>query len=307
MIGSRPNNVFAGSPLDRSAQLRTESRWVAQRLTDPDTRAVAVWRSRLLVADDRGSPRASDVPGPEALALAPEQDPIFLGTRGEQAWFAVDLSALDEDTVAEALGHRGRFVGIRQVGALLGGEEAAILAYARALMSWHRRHRFCGLCGAPTEVRQAGHQRRCTDDGCATLHFPRTDPAVIMLVEHGEGCLLGRQAGWPEAAYSTLAGFVEPGESLEEAVAREVLEEVGITVRSVRYHSSQPWPFPTSIMLGFTAQATTRELRLDPMEISDAVWLNRAELRAAVADGSLRLPTEISIARRLVDDWVGRE
>jgi NAD+ diphosphatase len=176
-------------------------------------------------------------------------------------------------------------------------------------MHWHQRHHFCGVCGSPTRSEEAGHQRRCTNSACNAVHFPRTDPAVIMAVSDGarngkDRLLLGRQASWPPGMRSVLAGFVEPGESLEEAVAREVKEEVGIEVEDVRYHSSQPWPFPGSIMLGFNAHALSTEIRLSPEEIAEAAWYTREQLRASPEDESFRLPRRDSIARRLVEGWI---
>ena len=179
------------------------------------------------------------------------------------------------------------------------------MAHARGLIYWHQRHRFCSLCGSPAEIRDAGHMRRCGNADCAAEHFPRTDPAVIMLVADGDRCLMGRQAEWPTGLYSTLAGFVEPGESLEEAVAREIWEEAGITVRDVRYHSSQPWPFPASLMLGFYATATSTEISLNRDELDDARWFHRNDLRNP-GEG-MRLPRQTSISRRLLDDWLAGE
>jgi NAD+ diphosphatase len=172
-------------------------------------------------------------------------------------------------------------------------------------MHWHARHHFCGVCGYPTQSAEAGHVRRCTNPTCGASHFPRTDPAVIMLVhDGGDRVILGRQAQWPPGMHSVLAGFVEPGENLEEAVTREVAEEVGIAVTDVRYQSSQPWPFPASIMLGFTARALATDLQLSDDELETARWYTRAELRASPESESFRLPRRDSIARRLVEDWL---
>ncbi len=192
------------------------------------------------------------------------------------------------------------FQDLRQAAAIVEPEDGALLAYARAMMTWHQRHRFCGACGAPTESQQAGHLRRCTRAECAAEIFPRTDPAVIMLVCDGDWCLLGRQARWPPGVYSALAGFVEPGESLEDAVAREVMEEAGVAIEGCEYHSSQPWPFPSSIMLGFWATARRGEVHVDGSELEEARWLHRDQVLAQ----EVRLPPKLSIARRLIDDWL---
>jgi NAD+ diphosphatase len=190
------------------------------------------------------------------------------------------------------------------VGSLLPAQEAGLLAYARALAHWHARHRFCGACGRENLVASAGHARPCP--ACGNETFPRTDPAVIVLVISGERCLLGRAARFPTGMYSTLAGFLEPGESLEETLAREVYEEVGVRVVEAVYRSSQPWPFPQSLMLGFRARALGEELRIDPEEIEDARWFTRAELRHE-ENRPVRLPSSDSIARYLIDEWLAEE
>jgi NAD+ diphosphatase len=191
------------------------------------------------------------------------------------------------------------FEDLRLIAAQLPAEEAGLLAYARAMVSWRRQHRFCGCCGAQTTPAKGGHVLICSNPACGKEQFPRIDPAIIVLVSDGDRALLGRQAAWPPGRYSTIAGFVEPGESLEDAVAREVLEETGIAVDDIEYHSSQPWPFPASLMLGFTAHALSREiLRLD-QELEDARWFSRADL----ASGSVLLPPRQSISYRLIEHW----
>jgi NAD+ diphosphatase len=196
----------------------------------------------------------------------------------------------------------GEFVDLRAVPGQLGGEEASIMAHARGLMHWRTKHGFCGVCGSKCTPKSAGHVMQCT--GCQAQHFPRTDPAVIMLVFHGDRALLGHSARFPAAnMYSTLAGFVEPGESLEEAVAREVFEESGVRVGKVYYHSSQPWPFPASIMLGFYAEASSVDITIDPEELVDARWFTRDQLRNP-QDHGFRLPRGDSIASRLIADWI---
>ena len=199
-------------------------------------------------------------------------------------------------------GEAATFTDLRAVAGALPGGDASILAHARGLMHWRGQHGFCGVCGGTCESRSAGHVMRCT--ACGTSHFPRTDPAVIMLVHRGDNALLGHSHRFPNTAmYSTLAGFVEPGESLEEAVAREVHEESGVRVGRVYYHSSQPWPFPASIMLGFYAEALSEEVTIDPNELQDARWFSRAQIRDPQAHG-FALPRLDSIARRLIEDWM---
>jgi NAD+ diphosphatase len=192
-----------------------------------------------------------------------------------------------------------RFEELRPLAAMLDGEQAGLLAYARALTYWQHRHRHCGVCGARCEPQRAGHVMRCRDPGCATEFFPRIDPAVIVLVSDGERALLGRQASWPAGRYSTVAGFVEPGESLEDAITREVLEETGVAVRDPRYHSSQPWPFPSSLMLGFTATADRGATPQRSTELEDARWFSRAQ----IAGGEILLPPPTSISHRLIAEW----
>jgi len=208
-----------------------------------------------------------------------------------------------------SLDSEGEFRDLREVGVLLPRQEASILAYARGLMYWHERHRFCGRCGAPTESRKSGHVRVCTDTACGLQHFPRTDPAVIMLVHDGESCVLGRRPGWPPGLHSTLAGFVEPGESLEEAVVREVQEEAGLEVRlaEVRYNSSQPWPFPCSLRLGFHARTARAPLTVYQDELESVGWFSRERLLNLGEEDDLRLPRGDSIARRLIEDWLAED
>ncbi len=298
-------NVFAGSPLDRAGHRRADAAWLAERLSDPGSRFVPVWRSRSLVTVGEAAAAVRLGAAAAAELIADGASALFLGIEGGAAHFALDLSHLEEDRV-RALGPSAEPADLWAIGGTLPRDQAAVLAHARALVTWHQRHRYCGACGAPTEVREGGHVRACTDAACGAIHFPRTDPAVIMLVTYGERCLLGRQKSWVDPIYSTLAGFVEPGESLEEAVAREVMEEVGVPLREVVYHSSQPWPFPLSMMIGFTAEATTDRLVIDGVEIAEARWLTRAEVRDHAALG-FRLPRPHSIARHLVEDWLGRE
>jgi len=299
---------YTGCALDREAQRRTNDAWLAERLCDTQSRFVPVWQDRnLIVPGD--VPRvtavaAADIDDPERLA----EEAVFLGLEnGGQAWFAVDLSERSKSEVA-SLGDGAKFIPLRRVGSLMDRAAGSLLAYTLGMTYWHRRHRFCGVCGSPTRNRHGGHLRVCTGSECSAEHFPRTDPAVIMLVTRsgpdGDACLLGRQARWPKGMMSTLAGFVEPGESLEETVAREVEEESGVRVIDVRYMASQPWPFPSSLMLGFRAEAAPGAmLEVDADELDDARWYTRDEIRDPAAIG-LIMPGADSIARRLIEGWV---
>jgi NAD+ diphosphatase len=305
ILATRPN-VYSSSPLDRLSSRREEAAWIEQQLTDPHTLFVPVWRNRNLVAGmEQAAPEAVYISGEAAVAVRMQGGPwAFLGVLEDRAVFAVDISAA-EDPVPLLPEAMGQFVDLRSVGWGVPKPEASILAHARGLMHWRARHRFCGVCGAPCEARSAGHVVQCT--ACEVQHFPRTDPAVIMLVTRGDYALLGHSQRFPQARmYSTLAGFVEPGESLEEAVRREVFEESGIRVGEVNYHSSQPWPFPGNIMLGFYGEGLTGDITIDPVEMMDVRWFSRAEARNPEAH-DFRLPRVDSIARHLIEDWIAAE
>jgi NAD+ diphosphatase len=227
---------------------------------------------------------------------------VFLGLDTYQLpCFAIDVSHHD---VPPEFHSTAMFDDLRRVGPLLSDHDAAILAYARSLIFWNKHHQYCGICGSPTHSRKGGHERRCSNSDCGAPHFPRTDPAVIMLVHDGKDhIVMGRQYDWPPGRCSVLAGFVEPGESLEDSVAREVFEEVGLEVCDIAYHSSQPWPFPSSIMLGFTAKAVTFDIKIDEEEIAEARWVSREEILNTPEDATFTLPRRDSIAYRLVQDW----
>jgi NAD+ diphosphatase len=287
-------NVFAGAFVDRSGHRREDPDWLAATIASAEARIVPVWQDRCLVAGD--SPHISLLQHTDVEAYLDPQESIFLGMFHGKPAFAVAIGGNDNAPFQES----GEFHDLRYLGNVLPPDEANLAAHAIALIVWHRSQKFCGLCGAHTLPESGGNSRLCTSDDCTKRIFPRVDPAIIVLVEDGNECLLGRQTSWPEGRYSTIAGFVEPGESLEDAVRREVWEETNIEVGSVNYHSSQPWPFPSSLMLGFTAFARSREIRLNDGELEDAQWFTRKELRS----GFPKLPYRLSIARRLVEDWL---
>jgi NAD+ diphosphatase len=288
-------NILAGPYLDRAAHLRKDAQWFANALADGRSRALPVWNSRnLIVAGE--APRAALL----ELSAIPEQrrnsnDLTLLGRFGDIDIFAYEIEALEPP----ALKSGTRFEDLRLVASLLPAEEAGLLGYARGMVAWRNRHRFCGTCGSPTLAAKGGHVLVCTNPACRHEQFPRIDPAIIVLVSDGERALLGRQAAWPVGRYSTIAGFVEPGESLEDAVAREVLEETGITVDQIEYHSSQPWPFPSSLMLGFTAHALNLEIARRDDELEDAQWFTREDLKS----GRPLVPPSVSISFRLIEHW----
>lgn len=302
IIASRPN-VYSGSPLDRVGYRRTDEAWVAAQLEDPQSLFIPVWRSRNLITGmEESRPEAVYLTGEAAAVLRMNGGPwSLLGMLEGQAVFAIDISDA-EDPLPLLPSQMGQFTDLRSIGWGVPKPEASILAHARGLMHWRTRQRFCGVCGAPCAVKSAGHIMQCT--ACNAEHFPRTDPAVIMLVVQEDRVVLGHSKRFPRAnMYSTLAGFVEPGESLEEAVRREVLEESNIRVGEVWYHSSQPWPFPGNIMLGFHAEALSDDIVVEEDELIDVRWFTRAQLREPDAHG-FSLPRPDSIARRLIEDWL---
>jgi NAD+ diphosphatase len=280
-------NSFAGASLDRVSWRRTDDAFLAGCASDPAARALVSVGGELAVGVD-GRPVEVAL---GSVAPLEGTEPAFLGLRDEQPVFAIEAAAVPDGARAASL---------RDLVPLLTQSDGGIVAYATAIGNWHRRHRFCANCGHATDVVSAGFQRTCPN--CGAHHFPRTDPVVIMLVVDParDRVLLGRQATWPAGRYSCLAGFVEPGESLEEAVAREVVEESAVTVDDVRYRSSQPWPFPASLMLGFHCRyAGGGPYRRDG-ELEDVRWFERDEL----ADGTAILPPPLAIARVLIDEWL---
>jgi NAD+ diphosphatase len=293
-------NIYADVRIDRAAHLRRDAAWLADASVNPASRVLPIWRSRNLVMEGE-IPRPVHLP-PDIAPIRDARNSVFLGLAAETAYFAIDVSHFDPPP----LGEHGEFLDLRQVGPRMRAEDGGVLAYARAMLNWHNRHGYCSACGAQTESRDAGHVRRCTNADCGVQCFPRTDPAVIMLVHDGDGRLvLGRKASMLPGQHSILAGFVEPGESLEDAVRREVFEEVGLEISDVKYHSSQPWPFPANIMMGFTARATTFDLDVDYNELEGgARWFTRDFLLNSPEDERFRLPRRDSISRRLINEWL---
>jgi NAD+ diphosphatase len=291
----QPRNILSGPYLDRDAHLRKDPAWFERALADERSRVVPVWNSRNLILEGE-APRAALL----ELSAIPEErrngnELILLGRFRDSEVFAYEVEALE----APQLGVGTRFEDLRMLASILPAEDAGLLGYARGMVSWRARHRFCGTCGATTLAAKGGHVLICTNPACRHEQFPRIDPAIIVLVSDGERALLGRQAAWPVGRYSTIAGFVEPGESLEDAVAREVFEETGIGVNHIQYHSSQPWPFPSSLMLGFTAHALNTQIQRHDDELEDAQWFTREDL----ASGRPIVPPNVSISFRLIEHW----
>jgi NAD+ diphosphatase len=302
-VSIRPT-LFSGPFLDRRAELRDDPGWIAAARADPATRYILAEGPKQLVSVSACIDVAVLRNGDPLVSVADDRSLTLLG------WFRGERTVLIEfapDAVARTtlqLPQSTELRELRPLAPMLPSDSASLLAYARALVLWRARHHYCGVCGSPNAPSRAGHVMRCTRPGCNTETFPRLDPAIIVLVTDASGdrALLGRQASWPEGRYSTIAGFVEPGESLEEAVVREVAEETGVEVSEVSYDSSQPWPFPSSLMLGFHAVARTEAITLRDGELQDARWFTREEIAA----GHPALPPAGAISARLIDTWFSR-
>lgn len=294
-------NVFGGVDIDRMAERRDDRLWVE------DTERSA--GARFLVLDEEGRAFVQagiDRPCWMTPSMRAERfgdvPSTLLGLADGNAWFTLVLDEAHAEIYA-TLTHARR-MSLREAGLLFDAFDAGLFAYAKGITHWQRQTRFCSLCGAPTLLVSSGHRAQCTNPDGPHLHFPRTDAAIIVIVEDGDACLLGRQRGWPKGRYSTLAGFIEPGESLEDAVRREVREESGVEVLHATYHSSQPWPLPASLMVGFTATAKTREIRLRDDELEDARWFTVDDIVRGMAEGTLGVPPPLSVSYRLIEHWL---
>lgn len=304
-------HIYAGNPLDRGDQVRRDEEWLSQRAKDQGSKFLPMWDLNVLIANGQDS---HDSNLPEGLGwlgvnemgeLGIDADPVFLGLLDETAHFVVDISKNDRAVKGLKDNGRWRFEDARRATESLSGADAGIVAQARAQVVWHSRNGFCSICGHETLVKRGGQVRQCTK--CETEHYPRTDPVVITVVTDGDRCLLGQSRGRLSRTntYSALAGFVDQGESIEEAVAREIMEEAGIQVANVRYHSSQPWPFPFSLMIGCHADAATTEIAFDEGEMTDVRWFGRAEVLLALEgkNDTLTIPAPIAIAHHLIKAW----
>lgn len=298
--------MFANNPLDRAGHLRSNDVWLAGQFASDSALLVPFWRLAPLVLPEIEAGQGRDVGWlPRAAfadALRPDSLVVFLGlNRRGKPLFAVDISEMSNPEDMGPFKGMGLFEDLRALAAVgdMPRTELAILAQAKGMLDWNMRHGFCAQCGQPSQIAEGGYKRSC--GSCQTEHFPRTDPVVIMLATHGENCLVGRQKGWPENMFSALAGFMEPGETIEEAVARELMEEAGIEINSVRYLGTQPWPFPGSLMIGCMAEATHMNIHLSDDELEDAKWVTRAEAQSSMAgNGPLGVPPEMAIAHQLM-------
>jgi NAD+ diphosphatase len=298
-------NTFAGNPLDRASDRRGDAEWLAQQLASPDALGLALWNGKPFVEPaQNGGVQVAYLPPRVVSELAGGLEKLlFMGRWKDSAIFAVDLGG-STDPAEGALQGLGRFEDLRAIALKLPPPEAGILATAKAMFEWRRRHDHCAQCGEPTRIVDGGWKRHCP--ACESEHFPRTDPVVIMLPHHGDRCMLGRQEAWPKGMFSALAGFLEPGESIEEACARELDEEAGLKATKVRYHSSQPWPYPSSLMIGLIAEVENDEAAPDQTELSEVRWFTREEARDLLAgklDG-LAAPGAMAIAHQLIKAWV---
>ena len=299
---------FAGNPLNRASEKRTDPSWIESKRRDPSSLVLPIWRLEpfLLGSAQPDSAAELGLLRPEIVdSLASGDAPcIFLGLDGDAAVFALDISQAADPANEGPLAGLGYFREARSAAQMVSLKGAAIIAQAKAMIDWHQRHNFCPRCGAPTRMMDAGYRRLCGK--CNAEHFPRVDPVVIMLATEGEACLVGRGKQFPPGMFSALAGFVEPGETIEEAVRRELMEEASIKVDEVTYYATQPWPFPSSLMIGCFAKANSREVKVDENELAELRWLERGVARDLIAgkrlDGML-VPPPIAIAYHLIKSW----
>ena len=299
---------FAGNPLNRASEKRTDTSWIESQRRDPSSLVLPMWRLQpfLLEPKESGAPLELGLLRPGiADSLAAAGAPcIFLGLDGDRAVFALDVSAASDPSNVGPLAGLGYFREARTAAQTVSMRDAAIIAQAKALIDWHQRHGFCPRCGTPTKMVDAGYRRLCAQ--CKAEHFPRVDPVVIMLATHGEACLVGRGKQFPPGMFSALAGFVEPGETIEEAVRRELMEEANLKVGAVTYYATQPWPFPSSLMIGCFAQADSRDAKADENELAEVRWVERSLARDLIEGkqvAGLRVPPPIAIAHHLIKTW----
>jgi len=299
-------NTFAGNPLDRASDRRSDKAWIARQLASADSLALALWNGRPLVEPAKeGRVQIAYIPAKMAEELSEGGEQLlFLGLWKDTAVFALDLDGEANPADGGPLQGMGKFDDLRRIALALPSSDAAMIATAKAMFEWRRRHRHCAACGEPTVAVDGGWKRLCP--ACEAEHFPRTDPVVIMLPYHGDRCMLGRQEAWPKGMFSALAGFLEPGETIEEACARELNEEAGLKARKVRYHSTQPWPYPSSLMIGLIAEVEDDEGTPDQTELSEVRWFTRDEARKLLAgeiEGTFA-PQAMAIAHQLIKAWV---
>ncbi len=299
---------FTGNSLNRASEKRTDAEWVAAKLKDPTSFILPMWKLQpFLIGPPKGPVEAGFLqPGLCEQLAAPGAPCVLLGLEKDRALFTLDISAARDPANEGPLAGLGSFRDMRAtaMSAGLPDKDVAILGQAKAMIDWHQRHGFCARCGHATTIADAGYKRNCPN--CGAEHFPRTDPVVIMLATNGNACLVGRGKQFPPGFYSALAGFIEPGETIEEAVAREIMEEAGVRVKNVTYFTTQPWPFPSSLMIGCYAEAEDRAITIDENELADAIWLEKDQVRAMLAgeaNNGMFLPPPVAIAHHLIKHW----
>jgi NAD+ diphosphatase len=301
LVSRSRRNRFTSVRLNRLVEHRDDKAWIRATLENPHSRLVPLWRSRSLLARQNSEHWAVYLHPGDIDRTDVIQPPTLLGSDGVREYFAVSVTDVQRELILK-MHPDAEFTSLRRASVNMAAKHAGILAYAKALHYWQHRHAFCGACGNPNLLLSAGHRLHCSHEECARDSFPRIDPAIIVLVTQGDACLLGRSPSWPAKQFSTLAGFVEPGESLEDAVVREVFEETSIELKSMRYVSSQPWPFPASSMCGFYAEAENRHFQLSD-EIEELRWYNVESLDRAIMNKEVLLSPPVSIAFRLLADW----
>ncbi len=299
---------FAGSPLNRASEKRTDSNWIEAKRRDPSSLILPMWRLKpfILGSEKAGPPIELGLVRAEVVESLLSGDAlcVFLGLDGDRAVFALDVSDAADSANVGPLAGLGYFRDARVAGSMVPIKDSAIIAQAKAMIDWHQRHGFCPKCGAPTKIMDAGYRRLCGK--CNAEHFPRVDPVVIMLATHGEACLVGRGKHFPPGMFSALAGFVEPGETIEEAVRRELMEEASVKVGEVTYYATQPWPFPSSLMIGCFAKAESRDIKVDENELAEVRWIERSVARELIEGkriDDLLVPPPVAIAHHLIKTW----
>jgi NAD+ diphosphatase len=299
---------FSGNPLDRASEKRTDTEWVEAKRRDPSSFILPMWRLQPFILGPENAKAPIEAgflrPGLAESLAGPNAASVLLGLENGHAYFALDISEARDPANEGPLAGLGHFREMRGAAMLLPAKDTAILGQAKAVIDWHQRHGFCPRCGGLTVIADAGYKRVCLN--CNAEHFPRTDPVVIMLATHGDQCLVGRGKQFPRGMLSALAGFIEQGETIEEAVRREIREEAGVRTGRVTYYATQPWPFPSSLMIGCFAEAESQEITVDESELAEARWLERDAVRAVLAGDQSQgfwLPPAIAIAHHLLKAW----
>lgn len=296
------NYAVSFDTLNRFSAKRKNEDWINEKLVDPITEFIPIWQNKNLVSKDKPR-RMISLTGADLTARNIQRDSaVFLGEMNDKFYFAIQLPS-ENETEAEPPVLEFLFSDLKNYAPLLRPEDCALMAYAGLMINWHNQTRYCGVCGSKTISTEAGHVLKCSSEQCGKLHFPRTDIAVIALITNGDECLLARQPWWGNKLYSLLAGYVEPAETFEDALEREVFEETGLRLASMEYVASQPWPFSNSVMIGYNAVAVDKSVKLDNEELEDARWFTRDDIKSELKDGKITLPSPTSISYYLIERW----